>query len=655
MRPDDVYLIGWAQDPHLSRDGRQVAWSEISLDRDKDGPVSHVMVASTDGSAPPRSFSDGPHDHFARWSPDGRYLAYVSVRDGTPALTLAPLAGGSPHTVKADGPVRWLEWSPSGEEIVLVVNVAEDKPAGDDARSANAPRLVRGMLNRLDGAGWFDGRDHLFVYDMATTNLRRLTSGDFDHRQPSWSPDGSLVVFVSDRSKQRDDHPREDVWTLRVRGRGAPHRVTSDIAEASFPAFSPDGSRIAVVGLEGKEQIAGRDVKLFVVDASGSDEPRQVAPGVDRPVGFTLGAVPFAWLSNDELVFTVADGGAVELRRARLHDRQGRPVVTGDCQVSGVSLADGGRTLAYGSAWVDAPAEIYVLEIGRTRRPARRASAAGDRLRAAVSMLPATRFRTAAPDGLDLEYFVMSPRGTQKSGATSSRKPPLFVEIHGGPHLHNPICEMFFHYQCLAAAGYAVVMANPRGSTGYGGRFTGLARGDWGEGPFADVTACADDALKRGLADRRRQFVGGYSYGGYLSSWAIGHTRRYKAACIGAPVTDHISLFGTWDGGGYLADALAGDPWGDHEKVRAQSPVAYAPAFATPVLLYVNDGDLRCPPSQSDELYAALRWHGNEVEYLRYPGGSHLSAFSMVGAPSQNEDREQRILDWLARHGGLRG
>jgi dipeptidyl aminopeptidase/acylaminoacyl peptidase len=218
--------------------------------------------------------------------------------------------------------------------------------------------------------------------------------------------------------------------------------------------------------------------------------------------------------------------------------------------------------------------------------------------------------------------------------------------------MQNPIVQLMFHYQVLAGAGYTVVLPNPRGSIGYGEKFTAMSVGDWGDGPFSDIEACADDALRRGLADPRRQYLGGYSYGGYMSAWAVGHTTRFRAAAIGAPVTNLVSQAGAADIGPWLARMVTGDPWSAPELFRAQSPLTHAPAMRTPVLLYVNEGDLRCPPSQCDELYAALKWRRREVEYVRYPGGSHLSFLTMAGVPSQNEDRARRILRLCARHGG---
>lgn len=653
--PEDLPLICWPSSAALSPGGDQVAWAEVSLDIEQDQPVSSIFVAPADGSGPVRRFSEGPGDFSPTWSPDGRFLAYLSAAGGPPGLKLAPLEGGEPSAVETPGPVSSIEWSPDGERLVLVVSIDRPEHEGkDDPVSRNAPRVIRGWFNRLDGAGWLSGRDHLFSYEVATEELRQLTSGDYSHAQPSFSPDGSLLAFVSDRSSSRDDHHSDaDVWTIPLNGRGGRRRVATDVSNPAFPTFSPDGRYVAFSGLPGRETTAGRESRLLVVPADGSEEPAVVAPGLDRPVAFGLMGRAFVWSDDDELVFAVAERGAVGLRRARLGDRTAKTVLAGDRQISGLTSTRGSAgdtVLAFTSVWVDSPAEIYTLRIGRRAGVPQQVSEAGAGLASEVKMLPAKRYSATAPDGLEVEYFVVAP--PRRRGSKNTAKPPLLLEIHGGPHLYNPLCEMFFSYQVMAAAGYSVVLPNPRGSISYGERFSLMARGDWGEGPFLDLMACVDDAVQRGLADKRWQFVSGYSYGGYMSSWVVGHTGRFKGAAIGAPVTSFTSLFGTWDGGPYLDDALAGDPWKGYEHLRAQSPVTYAPAVSTPVYLYVNEGDMRCPPSQTDEFFAALKWHRKEVEYVRYPGGSHLSTFAAFGPPSQNIDRLERILSFFARHGG---
>lgn len=651
MRPDDLKLTRGVSDPQISSDGERVAWTEMSFDLDKDSPVSKVMVAATDGSDEPRQFTNGPHDLSPRWSPDGGYLAYLSADDGPPALFLAPLGGGSATKVEAPGPVSWYEWSPDGEKIVLVVSVGLPDPTSKDPKVANAPRVMRGAFNRFDGRGWIDGRTHLFVYDVATRSVRKVTSGDYDHKQPSWSPDGKMIVYVTDRSRRRNDvFWSGEVWTIPAAG-GRAQRLSGALGEPCAPRFSPDGRRVAVAAVPQIRQMAGRHHQLLVFDAQRGGEPVRVAPDLDRPVD---AVIPFTWLSPSELLFGVIDRGSMIVARARIGRRSASYVVEGDTQVFGFSIFQdrGRRLLAFTAAWVDAPDEVYVRALDDTSVTPTRISRASDELLAVVALTATRRHRVKSRDGLEIEYFEMAPKRT--SPGRRNGKTPLYLEIHGGPHGWNPLFLLFPYYQTLVAAGYTVILPNPRGSISYGEEFALAVNGDWGGEDYHDLMACVGDALRRGRVDERRLFVGGYSYGGYMSSFIVGQTDRFKAAIIGAPVTNLFSEYGSSDVGAWLAETVGGDPWRATALYQERSPITHARSVTTPVLLHVSDGDLRTPPSQSDEFYTALKLMGKTVEYVRYPGGSHQALGPFGAPPSQNEDRLWRILDFLGRHGGNR-
>jgi dipeptidyl aminopeptidase/acylaminoacyl peptidase len=649
LRARDLGCVRWVGDAQLSADGSQIAWVQTALDRELDRPVTNIMVARSDGGAP-RRFTEGPGDSAPRWSPDGRYLAYLSMVEDSPALHLAPLAGGVPLRVKTPGPVSFLAWSASGHALVLVVTVIAETSAEDDAKREKAPKLVRGMANRLDGRGYLAGRDQLFIHTVTDGSLRQLTSGDYDHSQPCWSPDGNVIACFSDRTRQRnDDLLFADLWLIPT-AQGRSRKAASRVLFGAEPSFSPDGKQIAFLGRVGfARPLMGRNQRLLVTPADGSGEPVPVAPELDRPVTAGFSGSTHSWISNRELLFKVADHGTISMQRAKLGERLPRPVVTGDRQVTSLSLAKRGNTLlaAFTATWVDKPTEVFCLDLNAENGRARQVSDAGKGVVDAFELLPAKRFSVKARDGKEIEYFIISPRSAE-------RPPPMFLEVHGGPQSWNPLDVAFYSYQVLAAAGYAVVLPNPRGSSGYGEQFTMAVNGDWGGEDYHDLLACADDAIRRGLADRDRQFVGGYSYGGYMSAWMVGHTDRFRAACVGAPVIDLVAEFGASDIGQAIAESLGGDPWDPRGLLQERSPLRHIPNVNTPVLLYVFEGDLRCPPDQADAFYTGLRWHRKEVEYARYPGGSHMSAADLAAPPSQSEDLLNRILAFLAQHGGVK-
>jgi dipeptidyl aminopeptidase/acylaminoacyl peptidase len=648
LQPGDLGIMRWADDAQLSPDCERVAWVETGVDLDLDEPVSNIMVAPSSGGTP-RRFTDGPHDAAPRWSPDGRYLAYLSVIDDAPALHLAPLAGGVPLKVDTPGPVSSVSWSPSGDALALVVTILPERPKGDP-KAKNAAKVVRGMASRLDGRGYLAGRDHLFTYVVQERSLKRLTSGDYDHSQPCWSPDATAIACFSDRSRHRDDDVEfTDLLLIPVAG-GRTTKVVSRVAGGADPSFSPDGKLIAFVGAIGAASTRpGHNPRLLLVPRDGSSQPSPLAPELDRPVLAWSPVGNYGWCSDRELLFKIADRGTISIQRAKIGDSVSQPVVAGDLQVTSLTVARRGDALvtAFTAAWVDKPGEVFCLDLETDRARRRQISHAGKRLLEDVDLLPAKRLIAKARDGREIEYFVISPRSPR-------RAPPMFLEIHGGPHGWNPTLPLLDTYQTLAAAGYAVVLPNPRGSIGYGEELAIQVNGDWGGEDYYDLLACADDAVRRGLADKDRQFVGGYSYGGYMSAWTVGHTDRFKAASVGAPVTDLVAEFGASDVGMWVPKAVGGDPWHPSGILQQRSPVTHVPNVNTPVFLYVFEGDMRCPPDQADAFFNGLRWKRKEVEYVRYPGGSHQAVGVLGGPPSQNEDRLNRMLDFLGRHGGVK-
>jgi dipeptidyl aminopeptidase/acylaminoacyl peptidase len=517
-------------------------------------------------------------------------------------------------------------------------------PAEQPASERHAPRVVRGLAARFDNIGWYEGRHHLFVIDVASGTSRQITKGDHDNVDPSWSPDGTTIVFSSDRDPQRNDRQhRSDLYAVPAAG-GRPQRLTDGKGRVSVPAFSPDGSHIAFAGHQSGTSW-NQDAHVFVVPSDGSGEPQALAPATDRPVLFVPWAPPpFRWLSDDEIAMLVSDGGGIALHVARLSEPKSKVVIGGDRQIDGFSVS-GDRGVVFTSAWPDSPSECYSASLGpagltpsRRRTAMRRISRANDAVLAEVELGPATRQRVTAADGTAIEYFVVRPPGK------SSTPLPVHVDVHGGPHGAWPSGRFLSFHQTVAAAGYVVVLPNPRGSSGYGQAFTQACTGDWGGADSGDILACVDDVVAGGLGDEDRLFVGGGSYGGFMTSWLVGHTRRFKAATAMAAVIDQASMFGTTDIPGFV-EFNFGLPWERPEEFALRSPLTYAPNITTPVLILHWEGDLRVPISQGEELYGVLRRLGRPVEFVRYPGGSHVSR-----SPSQNIDWARRLVEWNDRH-----
>ncbi|MBV8217930.1 MAG: S9 family peptidase [Solirubrobacterales bacterium] len=636
FRPEDAYRLRAAGEPDLSPDGRRIAFVVTEADEDRDRLSSAIWVAAVDGSSPPRRFSEGPGDKSPAWSPDGRWLAYLSVPDGEPErahVRLAPLDGGVPARLgDLPGPVSQFAWSPDATRVVVVCRVGVPDRKQASAAERNAPRIVRGLAARLDGVGWQDGRRHLFMIEVEDGSARQLTRGAYDHADPSFSPDGDTIAFASDRHPHRDDRQfRGDAWVMPATG-GRMRRLTNGKGRVAFPVFSPDGRAIAFAGHETDEW--NEDTHVFVVSADGSAEPERVAPELDRPTVLWPGLpAPFRWTGDRELVMVMADHGSVALHRARVGEGRSRELVGGDIIIDGVAARPGRRTVAYTGSWPDRPSELYLTTTaGAESTPLTRLN--GDLL-AEVEFAPVGRTTIARPDGTDVEYFTLLPADR------APERLPLHVDIHGGPHASWPSGRWIALHQAIAAAGFAVILPNPRGSTSYGQAFASACTGDWGGRDCDDILACCDDLIERGVVDGGRLFVSGGSYGGFMTSWLVGRTDRFRAATAVAAVVDQRSMVLTSEIAEFDVFNMGGTPWSRPDEYEKRSPLTYLPAVKTPVLVIHWEGDLRVPMSQGDELYTGLRLLGKEAEFVRYPGGFHIQR-----TPSQAVDMCRRTLDW---------
>lgn len=634
FRPEDANRLKTASDPNLSPDARHVAFVMAEVDEEKDRLSLSIWVAACDGSTTPRRFSEGPTDRSPRWSPNGRWLAYLSTPVEKPNGThirLAPLDGGAPVRLgDFPGPISQLAWSPDSSQLAVICLVGGSDPEGLSAQERNAPRSVRGLAARFDGVGWREGRRHLFVVDIEGGSVTQLTRGQFDHADPSFSPDGSLITFVSDRHPRRDDRQlRGDVWVIAASS-GRSRRLTDSKGRALFPSFSPDGSMIAFTGQLTDDWDS--DSHVFIVPVDGSETPELVAPRTDRGVAAIL-SPPHRWCSDRQLLILTADHGRVHLHRASLDQAQSEEIVIGDIQLDGFSVQS--DVIAFSGSWPDQPSEVFTASLGGDRV---QLTHLNDDLVNEVQLAEVGHRVIFRPDGTEIEYFTLLPPGR------SSRRLPLHLDIHGGPHAYWPAGRALAMHQAIAAAGYAVVLPNPRGSASYGQQFTSACTGDWGGADFEDVLACCDDLVRRGIGDGGRMFVSGASYGGFMTAWIVGHDDRFKAATAMAAVIDMTSMIST-DIPEFVVFNMGGTPWKQSAEYEKRSPLSYLEHVTTPVLVVHWEGDLRVPISQGEQLYAGLRLLGKEAALVRYPGGFHI-----LRTPSQAVDWTKRMLDWNAEH-----
>jgi len=649
VRAEDVAAIVTVPEVALSADGRLVAYTRAEVDLEHDEYRSAVYLVSADGGEPVRLTQGGGRDWAPRWSPDGRWLAFLSDRDGKPGqLYLLPVGGGEPHRLTSlAGGAGPAAWSPDGSRIAFCARVSKDTPPDDPAareRWTKRPRVVTRGPYKADGSGYtFDAVSQVCVATLGSGAVTQLTAGEADHATPAWSPDGQRIAYVRGRTGLMDFR-LFDAWVSDADGRHA-RRLSDSAGRAVAPAWSPDGRTIAFYAHDTQAPELGDSMVRVWLVAPDDGPARPLTPGYDRSVALARlpeATPPPAWSADGRtLVVPIADAGCVHVARVSVADGAAGTLVAGARQVQDLSVRS--QRVAFCATDWRTPADVYVCD--RDGAHERRLTRLNDGWLSEVALPHVEQRRFDSPHGGTLDGWVVHP--------TDRRRPaPLLVEIHGGPHSYhgNAFPGGSLHVFLLASRGWAVLALNPTGSGSYGKAFADGIRGRWGEHDLPEQLAAVDALVRDGIADPARLAVSGYSYGGFMAAWTTSHSDRFKAAVVGAPVVNAESFHGTSDIGAWFGPWEAGgDLVGHRELFRRLSPINYVERVTTPTLVVHGEADDRCPISQGEEWYIGLLAVGRvPAEFARYPGQSH--AFRGSGRPSHRIDVFRRVAEWVEGH-----
>lgn len=663
VQPSDIGRIVGASNPALSPDGGTVAFVVTRVDLDANRYRSAVWLATTDGSTPPYRFSAGEHgDAAPAWSPDGRFLAFTSRRapgaDGDDggerraSLHIAPVGIGGEVATVAEGDEGFGRpvWSPDGRHLAYTTRVRGQRWSAGDDDAARPPRRVDRLLSRVDDEGWIiDRPQHVFVVPAdGTAAAQQITEGDFEHGSPVWSSDGSEIAFVAARQDDWDLTEANDVWVVDASG-GVPRRITDTSAVHLDIAWGPDGRVASVVA---DADVEPSHAQVVTVDlATGA--VTELTRSLDRTCAPYPGMRAPIW-DGEHLWFSIEDRGDVHVYRVAA-DGGGAPerVVAGERWVTGYDLAGG--VLAFTASSPTSVPEVFVADLGAPDGVGgreRSLTSVGAAFHAACPPVGSLRFTVASPAGGEIDAWLARPPGWSDDGRV-----PVLLSVHGGPAAQYG-SNWFDEFQLWASAGFAVVCANPHGSSGFTEDWVRAIRsplapvapgGGWGSIDADDLMAVLDAALERWpqLDDQRVGVLGG-SYGGYMTSWLVGHSDRFAAACSERAVNNLLTLETASDVAGYFRFVFGVSHLDAHEEYLARSPITAVREIRTPVLILHSEEDLRCPVEQADQLFVALRLLGREVEYHRFPGESH--ELSRSGSPKHRVQRAELIIDWFRRH-----
>jgi dipeptidyl aminopeptidase/acylaminoacyl peptidase len=648
LKLDDLSRLREVRDPQLSPDGQFVAYVVATIDTKDDKTNTHIWMVGYDGKGDRQITFSQDSESSPRWSPDGKYLAFTSARPGKAKgnqVWLMDRSGGEAYQLtETKGRLQGFEWSPDSKRLALVIGDPDPEADAGPSPSPGAspggakppkPIVIDRYKYKQDGQGYLLSGRHTFIYlfDIATQKLERLTKSKWDESSPSWSPDGARIAFMSNHAEDPDRDPAAQLFVVDAQPNSTEKQLTGAANRASRarPEWAPDGKWIAF--LEGDEKKFGayNMDHLMFVPADGSAAPTQVkaVEALDRGISglrFDRDAKALVGLvADDRSVYPVMIAGD------RVERLMNPPIVVSNLMTAGsrTVLLSGNDTK---------PTEVYAVD---KQSQLRQLTHQNDALMAELQVAQTEEVAFKSKDGTDVHGLLTYPVGYVKG-----TKVPLLLRIHGGPNgqdQHSWSTER----QVFAANGYAVLAVNYRGSSGRGQKYSRAIFADWGHYEVEDLQAGVDHAIQMGVADPDRLGVGGWSYGGILTDYIIATDTRYKAATSGAGTAFTVAFYGTDQ---YIIqyDYEIGPPWNPkawETYQRISYPFLHADRIKTPTLFLGGERDFNVPVQGGQQMYQALRSLGVETQLIIYPNENHG-----IQRPSYVRDRYERYLAWYDKY-----
>jgi len=655
IKPSDYYDISKVTtgqldtDPQLSPDESRVAFP-IKEPASDTGYETTIYVAKLSGGEPKRFTSPGDEDVMPRWSPSGDRLAFLSDRGSThPQLWVMPTDGGEARPVtNTIGGVTDYCWAPDGETIAFTqsVTATERRKSVDIDQSKDTeyeredpdPRVINRTVYRVHD-GFINGkRSHVYTIDLPTDTVTRITHDEYDFLGPEWG-DARTLYYTSAQGENSDDSYEQTLFRYEF-DTGREQSITEFTFPASFPA-SPDlaassDGRVAYP-FRPPERATMQQTDIHILDVNTGEEV-VVTADFDRMVRRL--AQPPKWGPEEEyLYFTTPSPGRIPIWRVATGGEQAPEPVLHEAAHHVTGFDIGRERLVFAQSEWDHPGDIFVAT--PAGNDIRRISRVNKEYLQSRTVSEPEEIYFEAPDGTSIQGYVLTPPNFSTEATY-----PLVVEIHGGPHyLWTTAGTMWHEFQALAAAGYVVFWCNPRGSVGWGEDFMQAIYRDWGGVDYEDIMAGVETVAERNYVDADNMFVIGGSYGGFMTSWIVGHSDRFKAAVSQRGVNDIPGMYGSTDGYKFLEDEFGAVPWEDHQLLWEHSPAAHVDNVSTPTLLMHAEEDYRSPINTSEMFYRGLKKNDVETYFIRYPREGH--ELSRTGEPQHVIDRLERILEWI--------
>jgi dipeptidyl aminopeptidase/acylaminoacyl peptidase len=681
----DLWDFVWIGDPQVSPDGSRVAFVRVTVNEKKEGYNTSIWSVPVAGGEAPRQLTKGNHDTTPRWSPDGKFLAFLrstekDAKPEPPQLAMLPMAGGDSFVFTdlpkgAGSPV----WAPDGKNIAFTSETnGEDLAKQEKKKSEGKPgstppatdehesdvRVITRAVYRQDNEGYIDPKHPTHIWIVTAPHgaqekvkPRQLTTGRFDEENAIWSKDGSQIYFTSSRiDEPYYELPRTDLYSVASAG-GKPVKITTIDLNTQFGpgggalALSPDGKQVAFVAATNQPINSYTEPDLWVLDLSPNAKPRNLTADFDFDIdGFIIGdsAPPRAgglntpiWTADGKglievyskegkrnlAVFDVATGNATDL-------------TSGNHGVMTIRATPDGSKLVYIISTPTRVNDLFVLDRATSGASPKQLTNVNDELFSKLNLTEPEEIWYDSFDGKRIQTWLQKPPGFDPR-----KKYPLILNIHGGPHVAYGF--IFDHeFQWMAAKGYAVLYPNPRGSISYGQEFGNVIQYHYPGDDYKDLMAGVDEVIKRGYIDDKKLGVTGGSGGGLLTNWVVGQTGRFAAAVSQRDIASWENWWYTGDFTLFQPNWFRAPPFEDPDEYRARSPISYITNVKTPMMFILGEADYRTPPGAGGEqMFRALKFRKIPTVMVRFPNESH--ELSRSGQPWHRVERLQHIVGWF--------
>ena len=697
----DLFSFVWIGDPQVSPDGTRAAFVRVNVNDKKDGYNTSIWAVATSGKEVPHRLTSGEKDSSPRWSPDGKYIVFTRVleKDGkseSPQLWMLSMAGGDAFffTSLPKG-VSDPKWSPDGKLIAFTSNTNPDdlakqekrkkqeeelkqatsgeatasvkkEAARDKAKSSDGAEnehesdihVITRAVYRGDDEGYYDFKrpQHVWVVQAPRSaeekvHPKQLTSGRFDEAGIFWSQDGAQIFFASlHNDEPYYDHPKSELYSVPVGGGDVTRLTTIEMDTGGF-ALSPDGKQIAFIASATEPINSYTQPDLWVLDLMKDAKPRNLTGSFDWDVGASVfgdnapprsagGNVPIWSADGKSIIEQYAKEGQTNLGSFDVATGGLTEITKGNQAILRFRAAPDSSKLVYLLSTPTRIGDLFWLD--RVSGEARQLTQSNDELFNELNLIEPEEIRYQSFDGQQIQAWLQKPPGFD-----STKKYPLILNVHGGPHAaYGYIFE--HEFQWMAAKGYVVLYPNPRGSTSYGQEFGNVIQFHYPGDDYRDLMMGVDETIKRGYIDEKKLGVTGGSGGGLLTNWVVGHTDRFAAAVAQRDIASWIDWWYTADFTLFQPTWFKAPPFDDQEDFKARSPITYINNVKTPTMFILGENDYRTPPGAGGEqMFRALKFRKIPTVMVKFPNETH--ELSRSGGPWHRVERLQHIVGWFDR------